>query len=394
MDKDNSDIKRCMVRLVHDFQASEPKGILSTKMYCGSQADNFIGDQEKKNILANGQFHFDREWDYPYGESTNRYGSRSGRVKKRPNRSAARIRLGLVDKSFLPYDSILNQADLVKKHKAQQNKISKAKDDNKKIPSYGDFEVVEISSATQGQDDDDDDEDDAVSDSEVLYRYKDKQANKTAFSRTSRARAFDPTTVYNALGEIARRVMKSKKYKLDENAPKDDLSKWFDCLLDILELSDGLLGFYVKQDLEFGAYEITKVKDRQASKEATAAARQLDPKAAEVVVYQEDKGKRLPYTDQLWNQRRRFMWDAYEVVMEGYRDGLIEQLSGLSSWADAMSEYHDYFVDEERSRFLKTKPKHPHLIDISDVKYPVSKKRPADQDNTDDESDGAKRPKN
>ncbi|RPA73048.1 hypothetical protein BJ508DRAFT_334441, partial [Ascobolus immersus RN42] len=343
VDNDNSDLKKCMVRVVHFFQEVEPKG-----------------DQERKGILNNAQFFYDREWDYPYGISTNRFGSRIGKPKKGPNRSAARIRIGLVDKTFLPYDSKLNQSELRKRRKAQLNKIAKAISENKPVPDFDKLEVVE---ATDGEESD--------GELEPLLRFKDKELNKTAFSKTSRGRTFDPTTVYNALGELARRIMRERGF--DKTTPKEDVSAWFDCLLDILEASDGILPYWVKEDLEEGAYVTTRVKNRQASRDATIEARRLDPSAAEVVVYDTDKGDRLPYTKQLWGQRRRFVWDSgYEVVMEGFREGLVEQNNGLEAWSEAMDQYHDYFCTAERAQQMTTKPRHPHLIDIADVKYPAT----------------------
>lgn len=349
-------------------------------------SNNTTGDQEKKNVLSNAQFLYDREWDYCYGISKNRTGARSGKAKKRPNRSAARIRIGLVDKGFLPYDSTLNQAELAKKYKAQQNKINKAKNDasgKTAVPDYDEHLVVLAKDPNDP-------------DGSKLYKYKGAEANKVAFCKTSRARTFDTTTVYNALGELARKVMKEKGYDDGNKAPKDDLNVWFDCLLEILESSENILGHYVREDLAFGAYK--RIKDREASKKETQKARKISPTAPAVTVYKLDMGQRLKYHEQTWNQRRRFLWDAYEVVMEGFRDSLIEQKTGLGVWADALSEYDDYFADSERAKQHKTRPTHPHLIDIADTKYPpASKKRAAadddDDDNDDDDDDGDNSPK-
>lgn len=203
----------------------------------------------------------------------------------------------------------------------------------------------------------------------------------TVYSRTG-PKTLNSTTTYNLLLEELRQWLYD--YGFGRPVPEGTRSNEFDemkfheMLCKFLEKTKKI-PYFVREELLFGVHGMvtTTEVNEEVTRELNKLLNNTDPKTMQIV-YKQVEGV-LPYADQLWNQRRRFLWAGLYSVARSAIKGLRERLQEAEELFKAFATYSDYFALEDEAIAMTERPQHPHRIDprLAAVKEGTTGKRSA-----------------
>lgn len=378
-----------------------------------------LEEEEGPGQFDHYNFDYDRLADYIRGRSPLQWGTRTGKIPPHPNKKDARVRMGFLDKGFLPYDNSINQATIyhdkdLPEAKAKYTEAKKLQSAKKKESKKG-----KKKRATDGDGSDDGGsggEEEESGDLE-LYEYLGifKPDDENMFGVTDLDQ-LSASNVYSAFSDDIKYVLRQYGYhKVNVTAVVMASSEWNKCLHEIVN-SSGRIHPWIKEDLQDGCYEMVDSSDidveatkaanggvmpdlddlsddddgapaskkRKRGRPATRAQSNAkssvpakgDGKAAPTIVYKKEK-KLLPMDEQDFDQRRRWLWPALESIVLGFTKTMKTSIKEEENFNAAVYETYKYYTPESilTARGL-TAPEtvHPHEIDPP---VSVKQKKPA-----------------
>ncbi|RPA80012.1 hypothetical protein BJ508DRAFT_307921, partial [Ascobolus immersus RN42] len=396
-----SDIANCKLGLIHDYTVPE----------------RVDGNEEGPKQFSHDQFFYDREWDYGRGISKDQHSQRApGKTGWRnaiPEATSGRIRLGLIDYNFLPYDHPYHQAEIDRAIKAGRaildatttstisalplNHAATASTGNTPtapagtpigsptttalalIPSSGTLD--NSATGNTGKKDERPVYTVGYSHQGVRVLVPPPTLVGTLYSRTG-PKTLNPTTTYNLLLEELRQWLTEYGFgqPIQEGTRNNefDEERFHEMLCKFLEKTKRI-PYFVREELLFGVHgDVTTTEiNEEITRELNRCLGITDPEKMEIV-YKKAWGV-LPYAEQSWNQRRRFLWAGLYSVARSAIKGLRERLQEANDIFKHFATYCDYYALEEKAIEMTERPQHPHRIDprLAAVKEGTTGKRSA-----------------
>lgn len=348
------------------------------------------GDEEGPGQFDHSQFAYDREEDFARGISPRRHGGRGADTKnatKPENAAVARCKLGLVDTSFFPEDSCFAQREIRTFINKKENAAA-GKGKGKKLKTKNQEEEGEAGENTEV---------DRFGDRVLKVVPIPEGYPKDKHSCTDKDR-LDQATIYKIfLRNAEEHFVRARAYPhMRPGEQKLNDEEWDMLCVDMLE-TDTALPYQVRQDLLFGCYREETVQDIEANRDDDILNMELFCADVDKYVHALAAGDntvpipdapdratntkvirvKLDVIDQLWNQRRRFLWPAFRHVVRISFESSTQTREALDRYLKSRKEYSDYWGDEDYVKQLPMVPDHPHFIDIK-----INKKRKADDDDT------------
>lgn len=384
--------ENCLIRLIHDYSRPELKqgGLFLIRLL---RFTNLCAtDEEAPGQFCHQQFLYDREADYPRGESKNLHGGRvslvtksTGRAKVhtnfKPLGAVARVRIGLPDKAFFPFDSTTVQM-------RAREMINRNNNVNRRLAGEATIKASTFNRA-------------AARAGGTLDQFGDLQlpliplANfppsmkEDAHSRTNCER-MGPNTAYSMLIDLIQStILEDLRHRTQfftvpgqpatGNGSSPNLLQlaqpkvtgaiseqvWHDLMVTIVE-KDRTLGLHIipeqiRQDLLFGVYEEVKIKDVKLMDEMEAKFKDEYLEALKEYIVDDDDDKLLPTLETLdgplwitkrvrmddpdWNQRKRFLFWGMEYVLSTAYDALKVKFIDRVEYNKSRKEYSNYWGD-------------------------------------------------
>lgn len=335
--------------------------------------------------FSHDNFHYDTKYDYPFGISPNRHGTRRGTMKE-IGKKAARLRLGHPDASFLPYDCPFNQRQIKRANRTRARREAQKTGGkvSKSTTSKNNTSKTVQRGSTETRDEDEEEEDDFVETDVTGPAVYPTDLDDLINYGVTDSKILQTSPLHSIFTAECKAWIKRYGFhsKTEQNRP-DFHKRWFEMLVKIVEDSE-VLSPACKHQLLFGVRQrvesIAKDAEEQIErwKKSLPAGVTLDkswqPTHMVKVVTLE-----VSYEKQLWNQDRRFLWDALESVVEGCRKTAIAQIQSEELFRRSMSMYSPYFNLDPAAFDITDVPTHPHTYDppVNDAK---PKKRKATSD--------------
>lgn len=423
---DSPDRQKVLIRLIHDYMGRPEKD----------------EDEEYPGQFCHQNFSYDCEWDYPRGVSTNLHGTRvslpaRGNTTKshnnfRPNGAVSRIRIGMPDRAFFPYDSHCPQKRARELINCAENKRRVANGTKGKkatttkadllatsgvVDDFGDLKlpllpVDQIPPLTNGD----------PSHSRTWTERLDSggpyawlleviQQHILDLKGNHREQFFDAHPAH-VLGNLVNGLSNHTIPKA--SGAITDLV-WHDLMVTVLQadrdLGLNLIPEPVRQELLFGIYEASIVPDQDAMNARTKQFEDDYARGLHDFIFNNPPGrnhqlvppkKKVDHTIinktiyvrralPLWNQRKRFLYWGMRYVLEAGFDAIKNRMIELGDFNLSRREYSNYWGDYSYTvqlQDLNANPPafpnitqrefhHPHRVDIVVIKKPA-KKRKAD----------------
>jgi len=319
-----------------------------------------VEEEGAQGYFSHEQFAYDRLSDYVRGVTVRRHGHRRGKLttRKRPNTKSSRIRLGLVDKAFLPSSALVNQIDLYSTD-PEAKKLLAAEKERRKQARIG-AKKAGSSTPTPGPGDGDDGNvtgnEDYDSDDEIYIALGEFTPTATGTDSDKLYESHDRTqlstsVVYSTFGEEVKSTLARHGFAMPNAKSNPYPANDYNAALHEIIRNSEVLSHWVKHDLTTGCYDtvasnqVDQVATDQSRMEHIARGNKDDGKHE--VIYVTTEVLRAE-ADQEWDQVRRWLWDAFEVIVEqfqkNYKQGKKDERRFMLSVGDT---YHYFEVDDE-----------------------------------------------
>lgn len=369
----NRSLQACKIRIIYDSEDPiEPEGIFSLYHH-PSILTVSKGDQEAMGEFSHENFHYDTKYDYPFGISPNRHGTRRGTMRE-ISKKAARIRLGHPDAAFLPFDCPFNQREIKQANRARARKeaASAAGDGatagtKKATTTKSTTRRARSTTARNSSTPDDDDEENGDDTLSGPAEYPADIDDLLNYGVTD-SKILQQSPLHSVFTSECKAWIRKYNFHLKAEQNRPDFQKrWFEMLVNIVEHSE-VLSPACKHQLLFGVRQrVRKVAPDAAErierwKKGLPAGVTFDP-SWDLPEMVKVTTMEVSYEKQMWNQDRRFLWDALESVVEGCRKTCISQIRSEELYAESMGMYSEYFNLDPKAFDITNIPTHPHTYD-------------------------------
>ncbi|RPA72807.1 hypothetical protein BJ508DRAFT_67484 [Ascobolus immersus RN42] len=350
-------LEHCKIRIVYDsVKPVEPEG-----------------DQEAPGEFSHDNFLYDTKFDYPFGKSKRRHGTRRG-TPKPIGKKAARLRLGFPDAAFLPYDCPYNQYQIKRLNRAQAKKgAGKAATKTPATPRRGAGSKASARKSTSRNTgspngEDDEDEDDIIDELGGPAELPLVQKDVLNYGVTD-SKILQSSPLHSIFTTECKAFIKKYGFHLKGSQDRPGHQEnWFKMLVEIVENSQ-VLAPAVKHQLLNGVYQ--EIVEPAPNAQELYDQYMALPENADTE-FDDDVDPLDMFTVttriashllQMWDQERRFLWPALESVVEGSVKTAISQIRAEELFAQSVAMYSGYFNPDPEAFDENDIPDHPHAYD-------------------------------